>query len=580
MKTIKLILIALLIAVTSSGLSQIDPEVKELNKPFESQSVSTIIKPKLDSVVHDWTNGLRDDTALYFSSGTNRAGFKDSIRPIYFIHGLGGNETSWNRTYNAHVREFRYAPYKLDYYGNQSSFSNATFEAYTEMGVKLSSYKLGYPSGFDTVSRPYAIAHSLGGLIARDMDMKHDSSNLYDPLIRAGERHFYGLVTFGSPHAGAEIVGNQQELAHLGGDLAGKILAVSLDTVIDKLITGLPWVAQTFIGTGALSTAPSKIGNYFADSLAAKILTQFTKDQTDPIGKQFTPTSTYLTDTLNQYINPKLAKALFWGQEEDPILWRMAYYLVNGPNTFSTFGANEDSKLANAMEKMRIDAKAWSYVYKGHADWHLSRAKRFYAFWRGIGKSNSDMARYGVTKLISRDFMALHQELNKVNLKYKAIIGAVNDSNLYLIDTVSYRCIKKQTVTFHNNGNLTTTVPRVSTFNSTGNCPNDTSWTQTYTSTIYTQYDVTYELEVTTKKTLIETPSDATVLASSAKAFPGCIDDYKNFMGPVPLPGGGMSRGKVNHLQMRNCIETDDALRKIYNGDDVTMPEFFRLHKW
>ena len=36
----------------------------------------------------------------------------------------------------------------------------------------------------------------------------------------------------------------------------------------------------------------------------------------------------------------------------------------------------------------------------------------------------------------------------------------------------------------------------------------------------------------------------------------------------------------VNHLQMRNCKETDWALKEIYKGDGNTIPIFFRLHKW
>jgi hypothetical protein len=32
----------------------------------------------------------------------------------------------------------------------------------------------------------------------------------------------------------------------------------------------------------------------------------------------------------------------------------------------------------------------------------------------------------------------------------------------------------------------------------------------------------------------------------------------------------------VNHMQMRNCLQTEAALRRIYNGDG-TMPIFFRL---
>ncbi len=580
MKTIKLITSILLLSVSNMLVAQIQIEHKKINEPMEAETINTTIRPILDSAVHDWTNGLRDDTALYFSSGTNRSGSGDSIRAIYFIHGLGGDETSWGATYNAHVNEFRYKPYKIDYYGNQHSFLNATDEAHTDMGVKFSSYKINYPSRFDTISKPYAIGHSLGGLVARDMDMKHDSLDLIDRTLNPGNRRFWGLVTFGTSHAGAHIVGNQQELAQLGSDLAGKIITANLSPIIDNMIGNLPFVAQTFIGTSALSSAPSKIGAYFGDSLGAKILTQFTKDQTDPIGKQFTPTSTYLVDTLNQYINPKLAKALFWGEEEDPILWRMAYYLVNGPNTFSTFGANEDGKLATTMEKMRVDAKAWSDVYRGHANWHRSQASKWWNVCRWCGKSNSHMQRYGVTSAISRDLKALEEELSKVNLKYKAIIGAIDENN-FRIDTIYIGCKENITVNIYkrSNNQLLQTNYYSKRSRSLSLC--GTTTTRTVNSWMFRiEYITDYVHQYRYLKRLIESPSDATVLASSAIAFPGCLDNNKNFMGPVPLSGGGMSSGRVNHLQMRNCSETDAALRKIYEGDGLNMPAFFRLHKW
>ena len=113
----------------------------------------------------------------------------------------------------------------------------------------------------------------------------------------------------------------------------------------------------------------------------------------------------------------------------------------------------------------------------------------------------------------------------------------------------------------------------------TSSCPNDTSWTHTYTSTIYTQYDITYELEVTTKQTLIETPSDAVVLKPSQMAFPGCPDRYKREMNEKYDPVLGIipvGKSKVNHMQMRNCEETEAAMMRIYNGDG-TMPYFFKL---
>ena len=258
---------------------------------------------------------------------------------------------------------------------------------------------------------------------------------------------------------------------------------------------------------------------------------------------------------------------------------------------YGNFGANDDSDLATNMEDMRLKAKANAIIYKGKANKSRSRRNWFLACAgassiflpkvtigcaTGAIIANNNMKNYNRIADANRN---LKNYLPTVNLKYKAILGAINDSNLYRTDTIGYRCIKTQTVSFHNNGNVTTTVPRISVVSSSSTCPNDTSWTYSYTSSIYTQYNETYELEVITKQTLIETPSDAVVLKPSQMAFPGCLDMHKREMNEKYDPVLGIipvGKSKVNHMQMRNCEETEAAMMRIYNGDG-TMPYFFKL---
>lgn len=578
----KYIVILIVLLLNIQSFSQEDPELPALNKPMKVEPINSVFKPKLDSVSHDLTNGLIDDISLYHSSGVNRAGSGDSIRLIYFLHGIGGDQGSWNKVYKAHQSKYRYAAHKPEYFGNQGSFDNATYATHNEMTIEFNSYKSSYPSRFDTIARPYVIAHSLGGLVSRDMDMKHDPLDLHDPLLNPVNRRFWGLVTFGTPHGGASIAGNQHLLASLGGTFSAKMLSATGNSSLAH-VTSNSWVFNLIANKANLPKNLNDLATIIGETVVTEIINSVSQ-KNDGISYQFTPEATYLKDTLNQYSNPTLAKALFYGIEEDPILWRVAQFMVKPVTDYPTYGANDDNGYADMVSDLINKMEAKSTMYRQSANWHLGRARRWLGFWRGIGffKYKSHMSRYGILNYTANATRDAASYGRTMNLKYKVIIGAVDESNLYVTDTAGYICTKTEQNTYYdNNGNVTPGYPFVYSYTTTSSCPNDTSYTiSNIYSTLTTQVDITYTSKPQIRKILIETPSDATVLAPSAQAFPGCNIQFKNFMGPVQLDDGTWSKGKVNHLQMRNCYETKDALNEVYKGNGTTVPRFFKVHEW
>lgn len=591
MKTIRYILILLLVGASNFGLAQIDPEVKTLNEALQGdpQHLDNTFRTKIDSIAHDWTNGLRDDTALYYNINLNRsAGDDTNLRLVYFLHGLGGTQQSWQGAYQGLESEYSYDGvrpyYNTGAYTNQLSFKNATSVAHASFGDFLSNYVRDFDRDSSIMKRlpPYVIGHSQGGLVARDMDMKHDSSDVLDALINPNNRRFWGIITFGTPHSGSYFAVRQHELALLAQDLIDVMVFRGIKDGAGQHQVNKP-LSTSFAVTPIANKVLSSWDN-FSDKTIIKIIEMVGKDNSDSITKQYGPNADYLNNTLNQYINPQMPKGLFYGVEEDPLVWRITHYTAGkDPGLYNPFTANDDSKLGDSMERLRVCYESRALVSKGHAKYHKSLSNRY--TWTGGGiisaalKIKHQRISDGYKMIVAGNSRAA-VFLSKINLLYKSILGSINDSNLYRTDTIGYRCIKSQTVTFYNNGNVFTTVPRVQVVSTTPICPNDTSWTYTYTPTIYTQYNETYELEVITKQTLIETPSDAVVLKPSQMAFPGCPDWYKREMNEKYDPITGtivpVGKSKVNHMQMRNCEETKAAMMRIYNGDG-SMPYFFKL---
>ena len=581
----------MLLASTLSA--QVDPEVKTLNKPLQPHPINNTFTPKLDSIERDWTNGLRDDTALYYNvRSSNRSGLDSNQRLIYFLHGLGGTPNSWKGSYDGLISDYEYRPKRPNYYTNQKNFINATYEAHSDMGNLKAEYFRDYFYADSVYKRlpPYVIGHSQGGLVARDMDMKHDSNDVLDTRIDYTNRRFWGIITFGTPHAGSYFAVNQDDLANLGGELFSR-LAVN--------------EVKNFFGNQALKTTMfkgliSSIGlktedliDFVGTDLVPKMANIAAKDNRDPITKQYGPKmTTYVNDTLN-YSNPNMPKGLFYGVEEDPLIWRISHYMITkDPGEYGDFGANDDSKLATNMEDFRLKLVARVNVHQGHINWHNSRINSFRNhsillrpfFQPAILNAQKKIREHTVIKNSNSD-AAIY--LSKVNLLYKVILGTFADSNT-TTNVIGYNCQKTVVIRrkplFGNND--WTTWPVIATTRAPkhrvgpgSSCPS--SYNQHYkVNNRWRRREITYTSTPVVSTSFVETPSDGVVLKPSQRAFPGCLDDHKREMNEKydPLTGTivPVGKSKVNHMQMRNCEETKAAMMRIYNGDG-SMPYFFKL---
>lgn len=81
----------------------------------------------------------------------------------------------------------------------------------------------------------------------------------------------------------------------------------------------------------------------------------------------------------------------------------------------------------------------------------------------------------------------------------------------------------------------------------------------------------------------VEQKTDAVLTVNSQKGFPGCHDRYKLLLDEIRTYDaqgnftGVQTKSDVNHIQILNCAQTDEALRRIYEGRGV--PIFFKLRE-
>jgi hypothetical protein len=79
----------------------------------------------------------------------------------------------------------------------------------------------------------------------------------------------------------------------------------------------------------------------------------------------------------------------------------------------------------------------------------------------------------------------------------------------------------------------------------------------------------------------VEQATDAVLTVNTQKGFPGCDNRYKRLLNEVRVYNdngqfiGVKNESEVNHIQILNCWQTDEALRRIYEGRGV--PLFFKL---
>ncbi len=195
MKIKYLLILVAFVLICNTSIAQTNPmlqPVKSIGKNIDTTLIHTVV----------------EDTTLA-SSQSAPSGPGD--RFIYWVHGLGGSESSWvmaaSATQTGVIKNgvTIFPPRKAEnitqikYDESVSSFPVAEFSLHEIIHGKR--------QGISQATRlgDFIIAHSQGGLVSRYLDKDLNTTNTGNYY-----RDFGGLVTFGTPHGGAAIINSAQ----------------------------------------------------------------------------------------------------------------------------------------------------------------------------------------------------------------------------------------------------------------------------------------------------------------------------------------------------------------------------------
>lgn len=498
---------------------------------------------------------------------------------VYWIHGLSGSVESL----------------KIAAYASQDGSLDGTFPARKLISVLGSNYTgtpqqpayseaLGItraaqdwrtianalPAGWAGMpphsGRDFIIAHSQGGIVAREWLRNMEESPSTTP------NHAHGLVTFGTPHAGAMILnntrpdlGNKAPAFFYGGCQALGYAAVQ-SIVQNNFLTRLlvsNTMANTIVNSGC---------NVFANTIVPFALDNYHKRTTLDyyVGSPFLtqPSTTHPSGGLSSY-TLKVPVVQFYGEEAQPVMWRFFSSMLKletdaMDNSQIEFGYDNDDILPNKVVGMINDFNAkYNVAQSNYNYWNNKKCWPYALFCTpcliacqlqvNSGKSQN--------QTLMNAYSGASKWLSEANDYYQTdLLGAkVTTSVRHCIKTTSH--YKKITRTVGHGQLVEQTIslgpPVVEDYVSATPCPSSTTTgTNPYTSVTY---QTVYRNESYYK------PNDAVVAAESSSfpisTIPSVSHTYRKM-------------NDTNHDQMKNSSQTKIALTKLYNGE---MGSFFAV---
>jgi hypothetical protein len=513
---------------------------------------------------------------------------------IYWIHGLNGSTESLRvpaqaTQYGAPGFEAR----KVTSIRGMASSSSHALQYYSEDGGIT--YATGDLNNVNNVlvplakrtPRDYIIAHSQGGIVAREwLRNMEQKPNMYNKFA-------HGLVTFGTPHGGAEVLNNTRP--NLGNRVPGfmkeactAIATGEIEKVLKNDFTTRLIVSQnmkqklTDAACGVLSETiiPLALDNYYKrTTLDFYVGSPFLNGYNDANGH---------VEGLSEY-TLKVPVVQFYGQEEQPILWKFLSSTMGMghdqlDNKEMIFGYNQDDQL-----ELKVNDKINDYtaLYHDQVETVEKMKKKFY-------RSKFMLIAFQICSL---SLEPVKRAEEKVVAFDKARIWFSNANDYYLTDLIGGRQEKKVLSHCYVVDNIQC---RDMSKNAPGSGLPPVFITKSYTvgvdasgiNCLYTPINVLYNnysfpgLDGTTwvgncagsqsgtavwKTIGTYKHNDGVVLTESANA-----ELKTNVVGHPKNTYVRVKMAETNHDQMKNCLMTKFSLLDVYDGKNGP---FFQVNK-
>jgi pimeloyl-ACP methyl ester carboxylesterase len=469
---------------------------------------------------------LKDSTVVEFSPCSD----PNAKKNITFIHGLGGDVGSWSKPKTWTDDNYEAAVIIGNYNGHgwESEFHSVAMQLNNQIGY-------GLASGIDNLypnrckANDFAIAHSQGGVASRYLDYQWDVNT----NGTFGDRKFYGLVTFGTPHAGADVADTRDEHDTFVSQVVAAIFLKDIYSYKD-------WVPG-------------------ADQMFNSV-TDFIKDQLAPIllGGVHTPTldemkpESQTMETINNH-GSRLRKVAFYGIEDAPECWRVLDDIVTkSASEYDLFTATEDETFLNKVLEIQHDHIAMiaennlkikrlvarNYMYGGLALANINSIACVLGIFYNLYKIDCLHTENDNRKTYGLDF------LNNANTQWRFLIGS------YAFETELNTCYKVTGVRPNPKKGLNYgVITDVFYFNTIEDA-------QDFSNQYSNQAGWLASVEKITSSRKVKKfyPSDGVVTMKSQLAFPG-VGNRTDMM-----------RGN-SHFQERNSPETRRMMQNLYKGE-------------
>jgi len=468
---------------------------------------------------------------------------------IFWVYGLGGNVTSWDQ-----ASVYTETQYKITSLASGIDYSSYSLN---NAGAVLRTTIDGLSNIYDDLNENenpgnsnFIIAHSQGGLVSRAAYKRYYDLNMVD------ERKFGGIVTFGTPHQGAQLLNNVPDIiAFTESSCSALTTAPALELWEGN------WFASILIESETIENAVNTVCGLVGNTIVPVMM----QDYLEPITEDYYVGAPYL-DELNTFDSDMetnsdiaIAKVAFFGVEEDPIIWRLAYSLLNDVNAGSGFGASYDEDLIDVASQNQNATMLKYYGYRELYD-NYSTGNAFLNAFENMGIAEVLTALTGLP-------------INAANLIYSSIVffGEVNNHDAvgevrdaYLVAWVWWMNVEETYLSL---------IGAVEYIESSCHCDCLIKYGSDTTPFDYKfpadcgdpdcsfvqdnlpdnaiihgcDYAVVYEAHIK--------PNDGIVLQESAQDYPGAGN------------GSGNLLSGSNHIQMRNDLNLYNSIGNLLNGN-------------
>lgn len=244
-------------------------------------------------------------------------------RRVDWIHGLGGNANSWQNVATNTGRQITG--------GTRASYT-------TGNGIPaFASDVQAVAGGANTI----AISHSLGGTATRQVDINNPSE-------------WSSVITVGSPLRGAQIAVSTQN----------GVAQNFVSTGVTELLRGpsVGSVSFTILGPlGILIRAASVWGTLYSNNIAGAIVNAITSNLslTPTTAADLNPAGSYMQNLSGQ--GTGTPKIQIWGNEVDPVLWRVAGTFASQGDAWGVNLSNDAAGLYHTAADIEY-AASWVFI--------------------------------------------------------------------------------------------------------------------------------------------------------------------------------------------------------------------------